>query len=78
MPSPSTEPAPGLPIWVVYDHPTDWPDHFVARLWVGERPTGDMLLAFDIEVIRQTLAEKGLTRLDRMEGDDPNIAETWL
>lgn len=77
MPLPSTDP-PGLPIWVVYDHPLDWPDHYVARLWVGERPTGDMVLTFSLDALREHLADQGFVRLDRNKEDDPVIVETWL
>lgn len=79
MPSPSIDPpGPGLAIWVIYDHPTDWPNHFVARRWVDERPTEDMVLAFDLDRLREFLAEHGFVCLARMEGDDPKIVETWL
>lgn len=77
-PHPSTEPAPGLPIWVIYDHPTDWPDHYVARLWIGERPTGDMVLTFDLDLMREHLASRGFVRFDRVPEDDAKIVETWL
>lgn len=67
-----------LPIWVVYDHPTDLPDHFVARLWVGEEPTPNLVMAKDLELVREALLDMGLTRLDRRPEDDPKILETWL
>jgi hypothetical protein len=67
-----------LDIWVVYDHPLDWPDYFVARRWASETPTGDMILDKDLERLRAALEARGLVHLDRMEGDDPVILETWL
>jgi hypothetical protein len=73
-----TIPPAGLPIWVVYDHPSDWPEHYVARLWDGELPTDDLVLTFDLGLLRKHLAGKGLTRLDRQAADDPKIVETWL
>jgi hypothetical protein len=72
-----------LTIWVVYDHPTDFPDSYVARphfvmddhstvvgpgAWVHD----------DLEIIRGGLASVGLTCLQRMDDDDPVILETWL
>jgi hypothetical protein len=69
---------PGLTIWVVYDHPLDWPDHYVARRWDGELPTEDLVVTFDLELLREHLADKGLARLDRRRNDDPVILETWL
>lgn len=68
----------GLPIWVVYDHPSDWPTYFVARQWVGETATGNMMMDTDLERLRDKLEGLGLVHLDRMDGDDPVILETWL
>lgn len=71
-----------LSIWVLYDHPTDWPDHFAARRHVAygpdAGPTADLVLDQDLERLRRVLERLGLTRLDRMPGDDPKIIETWL
>lgn len=68
----------GLPIWVVYDHPSDFPDDYVARLWQGESPTDTVISHADLRSVRLELWMKGLVRLDRAEGDDPKILETWL
>ena len=72
-----------MTVWVVYDHPKDFPASYVARpqfvmqdnsvvpcraAWVNE----------DLDVIRNALAETGLTCLARQTGDDPKIVETWL
>jgi hypothetical protein len=67
-----------LSIWVVYDHPSDFPDHYVARLWEGETPTSVVLIHRDLERLRERLERLGLVHLDRMEGDDPVVLETWL
>ena len=65
-------------VWVVYDHPRDQPDYYVARLWRGETPTDMALIDADLERLRDTLEQMGLVHLDRMEGDDPVILETWI
>lgn len=70
--------AAGLPIWVVYDHPNDFPNIYVARLWVGLRATEEFIVSPDLEGLRDVLIGRGLVKLDRMEGDDPAILETWL
>lgn len=72
------EPARGLPIWVVYDHPTDWPEHYVARLWEGEQPTEHIVLTTDLTLLRRHLDAQGLYCLGRSDGDDPKIVEIWL
>jgi hypothetical protein len=69
-----------LPIWVVYDHPTDFPDAFVARLWEGEAPTDQVLMSDSLDEVRTMIAAQmpGAYCLFRMDGDDPKILETWL
>ena len=71
-----------LSIWVVYDHPADWPQYFVARRHLATGPdfgpTEDMILDVDLERIRTALVMKGLTRLPRYPEDDDVILETWL
>lgn len=72
-----------MTVWVVYDHPKDFPTCYVARpqfilkdhtvvpckvAWLGE----------DLDKMRDALAALGLTCLMRSPGDDPKILETWL
>ena len=68
----------GLTTWTVYDHPRDFPHCYVARRFEGERPTGDLVVAADLDALRQQLIERGLVCLDRDPEDDPAIMETWL
>lgn len=68
----------GLSIWTIYDHPKDFPDQFVARLFVGEEPSNIVLVSEDIEQLRAALASNGLTVLCRSPSDDPKIVEVWL
>ena len=67
--------------WVVYDHPLDYPDKFVARRWdiyVGVlSATDDLHLAETLDEAR-LLIPPGLYRLARFEDDDPCIVEIWL
>lgn len=70
-----------LPMLVVYDHPTDFPQWFVGRLHVSlpqPEPTPVIILRADLDAMRHDLAAIGLTPLARSEGDDPKIIETWL
>lgn len=69
----------GLSIWVIYDHPIDYPHCYVARCWIGEEKTDSVIISTDIEKIRDVLEfEMGLAKMLPMEGDDPKIVETWL
>jgi hypothetical protein len=64
-------------IWVIYDHPLDRPDAFVARRWFLEEPTDDVFVAETLEMLRAKLPP-GLVCLARHPTDDPRIVETWL
>jgi hypothetical protein len=72
-----------LAMWTVYDHPTDYPNTFVARRFDidgnGATPTASIIVAPDLTTLRDILAfQMGLTCLTRSPGDDPKIVETWL
>ncbi len=66
-----------LPIWVIYNSPTDYPGQFVARKWFNDKPTGEVLLAASLDGLRSQLP-KGLHRLERYPKDELQIVETWL
>lgn len=72
-----------LRMWTVYEHPSDFPDKFVARMFVvdenGARATASVIIAADIETLRDILAfEMSLVPISRAVLDDPVIVETWL
>lgn len=67
-----------LSIWVIYDHPSDHPDHFVARRWSYDRPTADIKLARDVVELRSEMMAMGLACIARAHSDDAKIMETWL
>lgn len=71
----------GLSMWTVYDHPKDFPQHYVARCFivdaVGVTPTGVVLFANTLEELRAILP-RDLYRMRRFEQDDANIVEVWL
>jgi hypothetical protein len=70
-----------LPMFVVTDHPSDWPDFYVARLHftLGERgPTNLVLMDRSLESLRDTMRALLLSQLTRDPNDDPAIMEVWL
>jgi hypothetical protein len=71
----------GLKLWTVYDHPTDFPEWFVARLFEardGEAvATGLILRAKTLDAVRDLLPP-GLILLLRSPEDDPCVVETWF
>jgi hypothetical protein len=70
-----------LQLWTIYDHPSDFPDCFVARLSLVSRggiiTTRETLTAPTLEALRSQLPP-GLYRLNRDPYDDPVIVEVWL
>ena len=74
--------ADALTIWTVYDHPSDFPNGFIARRFevdaTGARPTDDVMRSADLQPLRNILLDKGLTCLARNENDEPQIVESWL
>jgi hypothetical protein len=71
-----------LIMWTIYAHPRDFPDKYVARKFVADGgdpvPTEDVLLANTIAPLRAEMARRGLMRLARSVGDEPQIVEVWL
>jgi hypothetical protein len=71
-----------LSIWTVYDHPSDYPDGFIARRWAivdgREIMTDDTIEADDLETLRRHFEERTLCCLPREPDDDPVIVECWI
>lgn len=72
-------------IWTVYEKPSDYPLSFVARRFVLDRPTTDLVVAPDLESVRNWLqmhaheyGEFCGVRLERDPLDEPQIVEGWL
>ena len=66
-----------IPLICVYDHPTDYPDKFIARLWYGSVPTRIMATADTLEELRDKIPSS-MVRMDRHPKDDPCIVEVWI
>lgn len=72
-----------LVIWTIYDHPLDYPDHYVARKWLIGRKydepeaTDEILLDTDLEALRKKLPP-WLYCMPKQEGDDSIVIECWL
>jgi hypothetical protein len=72
-----------LEMWTIYDHPADYPDHYVARKWlIGSKriepeATDEVLLEIDLDVLRKRIPP-WLYCMPRQSGDDPKIIEVWF
>ena len=70
-----------LTIWVIYDHPEDYPDHYVVRQQIVSK---GHIGFFGFPILCNTLAEArcrirpGLHQEPRWDGDVPCIVESWF
>jgi hypothetical protein len=73
-----------LCIWTVYRKGSIQPflHNFVARevaILAGETiPTGQIMAAPDVEMIREELRRRGFTVMPRWEDDHESIIESWI
>jgi hypothetical protein len=69
-----------MPMIVIYDSPSDFPDKVLARLWDLDKPTEFAIAKDSISEIRKSIkiAERWVHCLPRMAKDDPKIVEVWL
>lgn len=76
------ENEPLLCIWVIYDHPRDFPDHIVMRpQWAmrsGEVRAARVGGLYDSVGEARADLPPGLAHLMRHHDDDPAILETWI
>lgn len=55
-----------LELWTEYDSPIDLPGRFVAREWLLDLPTSELLQDKKLDGLRENLPQ-GLTRLPRAQ-----------
>lgn len=70
-----------LEMFTIYDHPKDYPNHFVVRKWIihGPEPEPGSVLSLSetLDAARNSIPA-GLVCLSRNVEDDPVIVETWV
>jgi hypothetical protein len=76
------KPKDSLPVYTIFDHPLDYPDHFVLRvsyaLRTGQPIPGELIgIAKTLEGARKMLPP-GLTCVGREAADEVQIVESWL
>jgi hypothetical protein len=62
---------------VIYDHPKDYPNSYVARIWDMDKPTNVVVANENIYVLRK-LIPKNMGCINKFETDDPCMLEIWL
>jgi hypothetical protein len=69
-------------MYVIYDHPRDFPAMFVVRCWriidCKAMPDEEPFAVVDSLELARGHIPTGLFRIHRHGTDDPNIVETWL
>lgn len=70
-----------LHVWTVYDHPHDYPNSFVARLFIvrggADYATNQVIEAATLDELHAQLPP-GLYRMPRDPMDDEKIMEVWI
>lgn len=69
-----------LPMWTIFERQRDFPDVYVARLFLAIPSviaTACFISHENIEALR-AMMPPGAARLMRSPGDEPQIVETWL
>jgi hypothetical protein len=69
----------------IYDHPADFPMHYVARRFHivqgSTEPVAEdepLAVSVDLEAVRDIMRRQGLHRIPRSAGDESQILEVWL
>jgi hypothetical protein len=77
-------PRTDLEMFVVYQHPREYPESYVLRRWWIGRTPGEpeadkdwFYLAPTLEEVRAQVPAH-CVRLERNEGDEPQIVESWI
>jgi hypothetical protein len=66
--------------WVIYEHPEDYPDKYVARRFVDGEPTDTCIVNDSVWFIRVVIAHNypGFFRVSPSVNDPPWVYEVWL
>lgn len=68
-----------MPMIVVYDHPTDYPDNYVARVFEVGNPTNAVIVKDDVDEIQQDIRENtDMMFFPRESEDKPCIVGVWM
>ena len=63
--------------WIVYDHPFDYPDSYVAKQFINQIETERFILSSKLEGVVETLLERGFT-CQKTVKDDNEIIQVWI
>ena len=66
-----------LPIIVLYEKPTDYPEHYVARLFNGDKPTKMVAIKDSLPELRRTIPVQ-MVKISRSTLDESQIIESYI
>lgn len=65
-----------MPFIVLFDHPEDYNEDYVARLFDIDKPTNIVIISKDLEELRNKIP-KGMVKFNRQKEDDEKIIESY-
>lgn len=68
------------PIICVYQHPEDYPDKCVARIFNGTKPTNTVITRETVEEIREDIKKvfPAMLPFTRCKEDHKSVVESWI
>lgn len=68
-----------VPVIVVYEHPNDYPEYYVARVFNVDKPTDTIMLKKNLSEIQDDIKENmNMVFFLRGAEDDPCIVGAWM
>lgn len=68
-----------FPIIVIYRHPADYPDKYVARVFDITRPTDTVVIKDSLKELQKDVSRNvAMSFIPRDEKDDPCIIGSWI
>lgn len=65
-----------MPFIVIYYHPKDYSESYVARLFDVNKPTNIVIISEDLEALRKKVPQ-GMVKFKREKEDDEKILESY-
>lgn len=68
-----------VPVIVVFEHPIDYPEYYVARVFNADKPTDTIMLKDTLEEIQEDIrSNTNMMFMLRGVEDNPTIVGAWL
>jgi hypothetical protein len=65
-----------MPFIVIYEHPIDYSENYVARLFDINKPTNIVILSNDLQTLRNKIP-KGMVKFNREKEENKTIVESY-